>query len=104
MTKDHDIPAGILGERVRMRDEDLRSRYASVGFILGVRHVVEVQYNDFDGTGPYVVEHDMHDLERLHARDCQATARSKGETYLCDMPLDYRGVCPCADRHVKEEK
>lgn len=105
MTKNHATPAGIIGEPVQLRDEKLRQLYANNGRVVGSRHIVEVEYNDFDGNGPYTVEHNIYDLERPFPQDCEATARLNNDphtTHICGMPLDYRGACPVAERHVKE--
>ena len=102
MTKNHETPVGILGEPVQFRDEFLRRFYRSPGHVVGTRHTVEVEFSDRDG--PHVITVDIHDLERPFPRDCEATAHRDDATYICGMPVNYRGECPVADRHVKEDK
>lgn len=88
---------GILGEVVQDRDPHGRARRP--GEIVASRHTVTVEYNDYDGTGPYLVDYDVHDLERAFPPDCPATVNGQ----VCDAPLDFRGHCYQADRHDKEE-
>lgn len=88
---------GILGEVVQDRSPGDPARRP--GRIVHSHHVVTVEYDDYDGNGPWQVDYDINELERAFPPDCPATMNGQ----VCGAPLDFRGSCYQADRHDKEE-
>lgn len=94
--------SGVYGEMVQLRQESLRHRHP--GRIVSVTKTVVVEYNNYDGHGPYEVEYDACDLERAFAPWCEKLAESDGEQFVCDGLLNYCGDCPREMYHVAEAK
>lgn len=95
---------GILGEKVWSRDPAYRPNRP--GRVVRVMHSVEVEYNDLNGQGSYVVVEEVRDLVRGFKPFCEAHIAVRNGPFLvtCDMPLDPMGYCPRAKEHVRDEK
>lgn len=102
MTKNHDRAHGFLDEQVQEIDPERRR---GPGRIVGSRRIVDVEFNDYDGYGPYVVTMDLHDLERPFPAVCKEQIEYlDGARQSCEGRRDQWGNCPRERYHVKEEK
>jgi hypothetical protein len=95
----HDPASGVHGEKVQDARPEYRARRP--GTVIHVRTTVTVEYNDYNGLGPYTVDYDIHDLERAFKPQCEARVLYSDGEGPCRAYVNFRGDCPRAYLHIK---